>query len=181
MKRPIVVILISVILVSIQASVAYDLIRSFTTSKPDMLLIFVAFLAFRYGLFEGIVYGFFIGFSQDIVSGGILGINSLIFLNIGLCVGYFSNKIYSKSLSAGIILTSIALVIKTILLIFVSMIYLDFDNVVHLFKSELLIGLPLTILLASPMFIILEKLSPIIFDTNRVNLGKNISNSHNDD
>lgn len=180
MKRPIVVILISVLLVSIQASVAYDLIRSFTTSKPDILLIFVAFLAFRYGLFEGIVYGFLIGFAQDIVSGGILGINSIVFLNIGLCVGYFSNKIYSKSLSTGIILISIAATVKTIFLLFVSMIYLNFESVVYVFKSEFLIGLPLTILLTSPMFIILEKLSPIIFDTRKMVTEKNTSN-HNDE
>ncbi len=181
MKRPIVVVLITILLVAIQSSVAYDKILTLVSSKPDMLLIFVAFLGFRYGFFEGIIYGFVIGFAQDVVSGGILGINSIVFLNIGLAMGYLSNKIYSKSLSTGIVLISIALVVKTVFLLLVSMIYLDFDSVLYMFRTELLIGLPLNILIASPMFILFEKIAPIILDSRKSKVDQQSLNSHNEE
>ncbi len=181
MKRPIVVVIMTIILVAIQSSVAYDQILTIFSSKPDMLLIFVAFLGFRYGFFEGIIYGFLIGFAQDVVSGGILGINSLVFLNIGLAMGYLSNKIYSKSLSTGIVLISIALVVKTIFFLFASMIYSDLDSVFYVFRTELLVGLPLNILIASPMFILFEKIAPIILDSRKSKVDQQSLNAHNEE
>ena len=58
MKRAITVIISSLILLIIQSSPAYDLIRITLGAKPDLLLIFLVFLSFRYGSFEGIIYDF---------------------------------------------------------------------------------------------------------------------------
>ena len=68
MKRIVTVIITTLILLLIQSSPAYDLIRVALGAKPDLLLIFLTFIAFRYGSFDGVIYGFIIGLLQDIVS-----------------------------------------------------------------------------------------------------------------
>lgn len=178
-KRPVFVILTAIILIAIQASPAYDLIRFIAVAKPDMLLVFIAFIGFRYGMFEGLIYGFAIGLAQDSVSGGTLGLNAIIFLNLGLVSGFFSNKIYSKRLTVGIILTMIAACLKSLSIFLITVIYLDLESAIIVFKSEFLASLPLTVLLASPLFIIFDKLAPLIYENGKAEvndmLGKDVN------
>ena len=170
MKRAITVIISSLILLIIQSSPAYDLIRITLGAKPDLLLIFLVFLSFRYGSFEGIIYGFFIGIMQDIVSSSTFGSYAIIFLNIGLVVGFFNSRIFIKQIAAGIFITLIGYLIKIIALFFVMAIYADLSSVAVLMRSELFIGLPLTVILSSPLFILFEKIAPIVYDKNKIHV-----------
>jgi len=154
----------TILLVLIQASPAYDLIRVALGAKPDILLIFLSFIAFRYGSFEGVIYGFLIGLFQDVVSSSTLGTHAIIFLNIGFFIGFFNIKIFSRQMAAGMFLSSIAYIIKIILLFLLTAIYYDILSVSFFIRAELLIAMPLTILLASPLFMVFSKLAPLLYD-----------------
>ena len=158
------ILITAILLVLIQASPAYDLIRVALGAKPDILLIFLSFIAFRYGSFEGIIYGFIIGLFQDVVSTSILGTHAIIFLNIGFFIGFFNIKIFSRQMAAGIFLSTIASLIKTVLLFLLTAIYYDILTVSIFIRAELLIAMPLTMILASPLFMIFSKLAPFLYD-----------------
>ncbi|WP_028330446.1 rod shape-determining protein MreD [Brachyspira alvinipulli] len=170
MKRAITVIITSLILLLIQSSPAYDLIRISLGAKPDLLLIFLSFIAFRYGSFDGMIYGFVIGLLQDIVSSATFGSYAMIFLNIGFFVGFFNSRIFIKQIAAGIFVTLIGYLIKVIALFLVSSIYSDLSNVAVLIRAELLVGLPLTVILSSPLFIVFEKVAPLIYDKQKIHV-----------
>ena len=170
MKRAITVIVTSLILLLIQSSPAYDLIRISLGAKPDLLLIFLSFIAFRYGSFDGMIYGFIIGMLQDIVSSATFGSYAIIFLNIGFFVGFFNSRIFIKQIAAGIFVTLVGYLIKVIALFLVSSIYSDLSNVAVLIRAELLVGLHLTVILSSPLFIIFEKVAPLIYDKQKIHV-----------
>ena len=176
MKRVITVIITSLILLLIQSSPAYDLIRISLGAKPDLLLIFLSFIAFRYGSFDGMIYGFVIGLLQDIVSSATFGSYTMIFLNIGFFVGFFNSRIFIKQIAAGIFVTLIGYLIKVIALFLVSSIYSDLSNVAVLIRAELLVGLPLTVILSSPLFIIFEKVAPLIYDKQKIHVDDGTKN-----
>ncbi|MDO6993835.1 rod shape-determining protein MreD [Brachyspira innocens] len=170
MKRVITVIITTLILLLIQSSPAYDLIRVALGAKPDLLLIFLVFISFRYGSFDGIIYGFIIGLLQDIVSSGTFGSYAIIFLNIGFFVGFFNTRIFIKQIAAGIFVTLVGYLIKIIALFLVTSIYSDLSNVAVLIRAELLVGLPLTVILSSPAFILFEKVAPIVYDKQGIHV-----------
>ncbi|MEI0604296.1 rod shape-determining protein MreD [Brachyspira alvinipulli] len=176
MKRAITVIITSLILLLIQSSPAYDLIRISLGAKPDLLLIFLSFIAFRYGSFDGMIYGFVIGLLQDIVSSATFGSYAMIFLNIGFFVGFFNSRIFIKQIAAGIFVTLIGYLIKVIALFLVSSIYSDLSNVAVLIRAELLVGLPLTVILSSPLFIVFEKVAPLIYDKQKIHVDDSTKN-----
>ncbi len=49
-------------------------------------------------------------------------------------------------------------------------IYADLSSVAVLMRSELFIGLPLTVILSSPLFILFEKIAPIVYDKNKIHV-----------
>lgn len=170
MKRFITVTITALLLVLIQSSPAYDLIRITLGAKPDLLLIFLSFIAFRYGSFEGVVYGFLIGLLQDVISSATFGSYALIFLNIGFFVGFFNRKIFVRQVAAGIFITFIAYSIKIVALFLIMSVYSDLSSVAVLIRAELLVGLPLTVILSSPIFVVFEKIAPLIYDRRRIHV-----------
>lgn len=168
MKRAITVIITSLLLLLIQASPAYDLIRISLGAKPDLLLIFLAFISFKYGSFNGVIYGFLIGLIQDVVSNSTFGSYAIIFLNIGFFLGFFNSRIFIRQITAGIFIVLVGYLIKIIGLFLVTSIYSDLSNVAVLIRSELFIGMPLTVILASPMFLIFDKVSALLYDKNKI-------------
>lgn len=170
MKRFITVLITALLLLLIQSSPAYDLIRLSLGAKPDLLIIFLCFLAFRYGPLNGIIFGFFIGLIQDIVSSSTFGSYAMIFLNIGFFVGFFNSSIFVRQIAAGVFVTLIGYLIKIIALFLVTSIYSDLANVAVLIRSEIFIGLPLTIIISSPLFVMFEKVAPIVYDKNKIHV-----------
>ncbi len=168
MKRAITVMLTSLLLLLVQASPAYDLIRISLGAKPDLLLIFLAFISFKYGSFNGVIYGFLIGLIQDVVSNSTFGSYAIIFLNIGFFLGFFNSRIFIRQITAGIFIVLVGYLIKIIGLFLVTSIYSDLSNVAVLIRSELFIGLPLTVILSSPMFLIFDKISVLLYDKNKI-------------
>lgn len=176
MKRAITVMLTSLLLLLVQASPAYDLIRISLGAKPDLLLIFLAFISFKYGSFNGVIYGFLIGLIQDVVSNSTFGSYAIIFLNIGFFLGFFNSRIFIRQITAGIFIVLVGYLIKIIGLFLVTSIYSDLSNVAVLIRSELFIGLPLTVILSSPMFLIFDKISVLLYDKNKIQVDDSTKN-----
>lgn len=180
MKRTITVIITALILVLIQSSTAYDLIRVALGAKPDLLLIFLSFIAFKYGSFEGTIYGFIIGLLQDVISNATFGSYALIFLNIGFFIGFFNNRIFIRQLAAGIFITLIAYAIKIVALFLIMAIYSDLSSVAVLIRAELLVGLPLTVIIASPMFLLLDKIAYFVYDRRKIRVDDSTEKFNNE-
>lgn len=60
---------------------------------PNILIILLVAVAYRYGKISGMITGFLIGLLIDLVEGDIIGLYSLIYMVVGYLTG-FANKIY---------------------------------------------------------------------------------------
>jgi rod shape-determining protein MreD len=91
--------LITVVLVVLQSTfVRYIAIENIT---PDILVVWIVFLALRYGQIHATVAGFLLGLTMDIVSGGFLGLSGLSKTVCGFVAGYF----YDETRTAEILAT----------------------------------------------------------------------------
>ncbi|MBC8144920.1 MAG: rod shape-determining protein MreD [bacterium] len=59
---------------------------------PDLLVIFVAFIALRDGQFTGLIAGFAVGLLFDIISSDIMGTNALAKMIAAFVAGYFYDE-----------------------------------------------------------------------------------------
>lgn len=83
-------VIISVLLVIVQTSLIHLLTLEGVT--PDILTIWVVYLAVREGQLRGTVWGFAVGLLFDVVSGGFFGLSALTKTVSGFCAGYFYNE-----------------------------------------------------------------------------------------
>jgi len=66
--------------------------------RPDLLIIFVLYVAVNYGSFKGVLSGFLIGIIASIFDSGItLGILPLVYSIVGYCGGYLKSKHYKMA------------------------------------------------------------------------------------
>lgn len=63
--------------------------------KPDIILILLVFIAYRYGRVPGMFMGFFTGLLLDFTEGNYLGYYALLYLVVGYLLG-FCNKLYNN-------------------------------------------------------------------------------------
>src|SRR5512135_2330366 len=85
-------VLISVLLVLLQTTLFRFL--AIGTVAPDLLLLWIVFLALRQGQIAATTTGFFIGLTLDLLSGGdgMLGLSALANTVAGFVAGYFYNE-----------------------------------------------------------------------------------------
>ncbi|MEK6795291.1 MAG: rod shape-determining protein MreD [Spirochaetota bacterium] len=161
MRRIIVMGGILLVLTVIQASPVYDSIRNAIAIKPDIVLIVIVFLGFTFGSFEGIIYGFIAGFTQDIISSGVLGLNALVYLNIGFLAGLFYRKI-DKSVLSTVLFVFTATAAKSILYFIVNSFTYDPAITLAFAKKQILFEIPFNTVLSPVVFLILDRLSGLL-------------------
>jgi rod shape-determining protein MreD len=81
---------ISVVLVLVQATVVK--LISIELITPDVLAVWVVYLALQQGQLTGTLWGFAIGLSFDMVSGDFIGLSALSKTVCGFIAGYFFNE-----------------------------------------------------------------------------------------
>lgn len=82
--------LLSLLFIVFQSTVANFI--SINRVVPDLLLIFIVFIALKQGQINAMVYAFFIGLVFDLVTGGVWGLSSLSKIVAGFVAGYFYNE-----------------------------------------------------------------------------------------
>jgi len=76
--------------------------------KPDLLLVFMVFLALRAPFMTGASLSWVLGLVKDIFSGIYLGLNALSFLLIFMVIKHISDRLYTGSAPLFVIAVSIA-------------------------------------------------------------------------
>ncbi|MDR3580987.1 MAG: rod shape-determining protein MreD [Oryzomonas sp.] len=76
--------------------------------KPDLLLVFMVFLALRVSFMTGASLSWVLGLVKDVFSGLYLGLNALSFLLIFMVIKHISDRLYTGSSSLFVIAVSIA-------------------------------------------------------------------------
>jgi len=141
----------------LQSSFFFDVIRV-AGVKPDLLLILIAFVAYKRGSVDGQLVGFGSGMLQTVFSSALFGMYAFIFTVVGFVMGFVQKKIYSDSFITAIILVFLATLVKGavwgILAIFFGEVSQGF--VVYL-KNGLLLELILNPVLAGPIFWFLNR------------------------
>lgn len=88
-------------------STVLDYIKIYNT-KPNLLIIFIIAFALLRGNVEGAVIGFFIGLSQDIVAGRMIGFYALLGLYLGFIIGSLNKRLYRENLLVVIFFTLVS-------------------------------------------------------------------------
>lgn len=89
---------IGLLLLLVQLNLGYIAIENVT---PDLLVIFIVYIAVREGQFAGVLFGFGLGLLFDLISSDIVGTNALSKLLAGFVAGYFYNQQLSLAESVG--------------------------------------------------------------------------------
>jgi rod shape-determining protein MreD len=76
--------------------------------KPDLLLVFVVFLALRVSFMAGASLSWVLGLVKDVFSGLYLGLNALSFLIIFAIIKHISDRLYTGSASLFVLAVSVA-------------------------------------------------------------------------
>lgn len=157
-------ILLSILLVLLQTTLVRYL--AIETVAPDLLLIWVVYLALREGQSAGTTAGFFIGLLFDLISGkdGVLGLAALCKTLAGFVAGYFYNENKILQILGGyqfILVVTVASIVHNVLYFIV---FLQGSEVGWL-DAVVLYGLPTTLYTAAlallPMFVFSRRSSQL--------------------
>ncbi len=157
-------ILLSILFVLLQTTLARYL--AIESIAPDLLLIWVVYLALREGQSAATIAGFFLGLLFDLVSGkdGMLGLAALAKTTAGFVAGYFYNENKVTQILGGyqfILVTAIASIVHNVIYF---IIFLQGTEVGWL-DAVVLYGLPTTLYTAAlallPMFVFSRRSSQL--------------------
>ena len=68
---------------------------SIAGAVPNLIIILLVVISFRYGQVNGLIFGFVAGLFTDLMDGTYLGLFALLYMSLGYLLG-FANKIYDK-------------------------------------------------------------------------------------
>ena len=127
--------LIIFFIVLLQATIL-DYIKIFYI-KPNLLIVFVISVALLRGNIEGAVIGFFVGLSQDLISGKVLGFYTVLGMYLGLIIGSVNKRLYRENFLVVLFFTFISSIVYEMMVYFLSTfthgsigIYYPFKNIV---------------------------------------------------
>lgn len=118
----------------------------FVTVVPNLMIIVTSAFGFMRGKKEGLWIGFACGLLKDILGGGLLGFNALIYLFLGYCNGFFRRLFYDEDVKLPIALIGISDFVYG-LLVYVCMFMLKSDfNFLFYFRNIIMPELVYTLL-----------------------------------
>ncbi|MFH0924826.1 MAG: rod shape-determining protein MreD [bacterium] len=127
-------------------------------AKPDIVLIVVINIGLFYGSGFGMSTGFIMGIFEDVLSGGILGLNALTKTLIGYLVGFIGKKIEVESLFAQILFVIIMTFLEGIIIFFLLTAYNKKCNERFILNPTLLTLSIYNTLISAPIAIVIKKI-----------------------
>ena len=106
------IIILMFIFVALQISLGP--IISFNEIAPNLILIFVFFVAFSFGRTYGIWIGFFSGFMSDMFDSTHFGLNMSLFLVVGFIIGSLKERFYKDNVFVEVIIFAITILLYEI-------------------------------------------------------------------
>ncbi|NTV88964.1 MAG: rod shape-determining protein MreD [Clostridiales bacterium] len=136
MRIKVTVYTICILLILLIQTTLLDYVKIYGV-KPNLLLVFVIMTALLKGYTEGAVIGCLSGFALDMLTGGLLGFYALLFLYLGIAIGFLNRRLYKEN--------------YIVMVFFVLSSTVGFELVVYILTSlgsgmDLLLSLTLTIL-----------------------------------
>jgi rod shape-determining protein MreD len=119
MKTKIAIYTFLIFFIVIIQSTVLDYIKIYEI-KPNLLIVFIICVALLRGNIEGSVIGFFIGLSQDIISGKVLGFYTMLGLYLGLIIGSVNKRLYRENLLVIIFFTFVSSICYELVAYFLS-------------------------------------------------------------
>ena len=119
MKIKILIYTLIIFLIVLVQSTLLDYIKIYYI-KPNLLIVFIISIALLRGNIEGSIIGFFIGLSQDLISGKLLGFYALLGLYLGLIIGSVNKRLYRENFLVVVFFTFISSVTYEMLVYFLS-------------------------------------------------------------
>lgn len=114
--------------------------------RPDLAMLVLILLVSNSGQMESVLYGFFIGFLQDVYSPGFLGTNSFTMSLMGFFLDLSKERLTVENYSVKAILSFTACIVHDVIFL---LLYTKFDSsiMINIFIKESLLGAVYTSLL----------------------------------
>lgn len=161
MKTIVKYLFISFLLIIIQSQVMRLL--SLEGMTPDILAIWVVYIALRHGQLRGTVWGFCIGLFFDLVTGNFIGLSALTKTVCGFVAGYFYNENKTVMMLTSYRFSLVVLIVSFIHNVIYFVIFTQGSDI-GLIRAILEFGLATTLYTATvsliPLLFFSRKLSP---------------------
>ena len=129
---------------------------------PDFILLVTIHTGLRFGKYEGVRFGVIMGFVQDLLSVGSLGIYTLSRGLIGFAIGYLKETLVSDSVVTRFSLTIGAFIFDALVYASLSRAILGYDLKVALLETSPT-ALALTLVAAFPLFALIDYGDRLLF------------------
>ncbi len=106
MRRRIVSIIIIFVCFLIQST--FWNVFTFTTIKPNLMLILIVSFALLHGSRTGMWFGFISGFLTDILYGDLFGFNALLFMYIGYLIGKMYQVFFNEDIRVALVAVGVS-------------------------------------------------------------------------
>ncbi len=152
MRNAVIIALLIVFFGLLQSTVFADILK-IDEVKPDLLLVVVAFVAFKRGGMAGQCAGFAAGMMQQFFSPALFGSYAFVFTVVGFALGFTQHKVNAENFVTSAVLVFIATVIKGIALGILALLFAEIGDFYGSYLTGgLLLELVINPVLAGPLF-----------------------------
>jgi len=151
-RNTLIIALLIVFFGLLQSTVFVDILR-IDEVKPDLLLIVIAFVAFKRGGMAGQLTGFAAGMLQHFFSPVLFGSYAFVFTVVGFVLGLTQHKVNAENFITSAVLVFIATIIKGLALGILALLFVEIgDFYPSNVSGGLLLELVINPILAGPLF-----------------------------
>lgn len=157
MRNSVIIVLLIVFFGLLQSTVFSDVLK-IDEVKPDLLLIVVAFVAFKRGGMAGQLAGFAAGMLQQFFSPILFGSYAFVFTVVGFLLGLSHHKVNAENFVTSAVLVFIATAIKGVALGILALLFVEIGDYYGSYLiNGLLLELVINPILAGPLFWLMNR------------------------